>query len=306
MSTQLQIDTTTESAPQAWTPRPWTLSRSGGVEAKFVLVTPEMAQEVLLHQNTQNRRQSMPLAKKYRAKMQTQRWHLTNQGIGFFRGGRLADGQHRLAAIVTSGIAQTILVVTGIDPDAAMAIDDVRARSEADRLRISGLEDESLVARSAVVRALSEMSLSFDRGRTLLTEEVAEVMELIRDDLDFVISSMPRKTRGMSHSCARAAVLTALLNGADRDRVARFCELVKSGTGATKAEGAAIRLRDYLMGPHTSSGSAIRKDIYLRSQRALKAFLDGHGITKLFAPPEPIWSCDALFPSRTTSEETSA
>jgi hypothetical protein len=91
-------------------------------------------------------------------------------------------------------------------------------------------------------------------------------------------------------------VFSALLNGADREKLLRFCTLVGAGTGAENKESAAIRLRDYLVTHSDVSSWNGRKQIFLRSQRALKAFLDGHGINKLYAPEIPIWTCDFLFP----------
>jgi hypothetical protein len=273
----------------------WWMSASGKVEAKLILIDKPMAQDALTR-NPRNRNKSKALIRKYRAKMHAMRWYVTNQGIGFFVDGTLADGQHRLEAIVESGLTQLVLVVTGISIDAAMAIDDLRVRSESDRLKIGGSNDDQIRDRVAIIRAISEVTRSKDQNATLLTEEVAEILDAFQNELTFVLSVLPKKSKGISHSGVRGAMFAAVLNSVDRDKLKRFGEILATGTDAEKNESAAIRLRDYLLTANTTGGSSARKQIFLRTQRALKAFIDGHGITKLYVPEIPIWTCDFLFP----------
>lgn len=272
----------------------WWMSASGKPEVRLVFIDPAMAADALTR-NPNNRNQSPALIRKYDAKMRAMRWHITNQGIGFFDDGTLADGQHRLQAIVQSSIGQEIVVVVGISKDAAMAIDDLRPRSEADRLMISGFGDDQLKARIAVVRCISEMTRSSDSHNALLTEDIAEIIDAYSKELNFVIRLTPKVIKGLSHSCFRGAIFSAVVNGANRDSIERFLNIVQTGSDAMKHEAAAIRLRDYLLTANTGGARNDRKQIFLRSQRALKAFLDGHGITKLYAPEIPIWECKFLF-----------
>lgn len=277
-------------------------SRALCPDAQFLDVTPEMALEALGRMAT-NRRLSPVLARKYARQMINGEWRLTHQGIAFDTLGAVIDGQHRLRAIVIAMRTVRMLVVTGLDSSAMVAIDAHRARSETDRLRIAGNETENLRARVALLRSVLEMTLPFEQGRAATTQEIAELLEALHDEISAVIEMTARNTRGVSHSCYRAALLSALLvQPGDKQRIQRFAALVASGVGASSHESAAIRLREFLLVAGTRGGSSDRGQIFLRSQRALKAFLDNQGITRLYAAASPVWDLKPLFQSADPAE----
>lgn len=281
-------------------------SRTPCPDALFMDITPEMALEALGHMAT-NRRLSPVLARKYARQMANGEWRLTHQGIAFDTLGACIDGQHRLRAIVIAMRAVRMLVVTGLESSTMVAIDAHRARSETDRLRIAGNETENLRSRVALLRALVEMSLSFEQARMTTTQEIADLLEALHDEISAVIDMTARNTRGTSHSCYRAALLSALLvQPDDEPHIRRFATLVSSGVGAGSRESAAIRLREYLLVAGTQGGSSDRQQIFLRSQRALKAFLDGQGILRLYAASRPIWDIAPLLQSTDLGVEEGA
>ena len=49
--------------------------------------------------------------------MQDGKWRLNGKTICFDSTGRLLNGQHRLSAVVRSGVTLTTVVVRGLDPD---------------------------------------------------------------------------------------------------------------------------------------------------------------------------------------------
>lgn len=270
-------------------------SRTPCPDALFMDITPEMALEALGHMAA-NRRLSPVLARKYARQMVQGEWQLTHQGIAFDEHGACIDGQHRLRAIVIAMRAVRMLVVRGLSSSAMVAIDAHRARSETDRLRIAGNETENLRARVALLRAFIEMTLPFEQGRATTTQEIADLLEVFHDEISTVIDMTARNIRGVSHSCYRAALLSALLaQPMDEPRIRRFAAIVTSGVGAASHESAAIRLREYLLVAGTQGGSSDRQQIFLRSQRALKAFLDGQGISRLYAAARPVWDLAFLF-----------
>lgn len=100
-----------------------------------------------------NRRASRQLVQRYAGDMLSGRWRPeVMDPIRFDSNGRLIDGQHRLMAIVDSGVAQNMLVIRGIDPSTIHMIDTGRARSPADMLKIKGYNYTTLFA--AGLRAL--------------------------------------------------------------------------------------------------------------------------------------------------------
>lgn len=64
------------------------------------------------------------------------KWQTTHQGIAFAKGGRLLDGQHRLAAIVLAGKAAQIQVTTGADEDTFAVLDCGVKRTHPDRIHL--------------------------------------------------------------------------------------------------------------------------------------------------------------------------
>ncbi|ALN93834.1 hypothetical protein [Lysobacter gummosus] len=102
-----------------------------------VSVTPEIAGH-WLRRNDSNR----PIRKKaiaqYVNDLKSGNWQQNGETVKFGRTGRLLDGQHRIAAIAASGIAQSMLVVTGVADEAFDTIDTGRRRTSADVLIIEG------------------------------------------------------------------------------------------------------------------------------------------------------------------------
>lgn len=107
----------------------------GSATAVFEMITPERAAEYL-GANLGNRRQRASVISRYAKEMTVGRWLTTHQGIAFGWDGRLLDGQHRLRAVVESGISVQMLVVRGIDPAAFTLIDHGAKRDAGDALEI--------------------------------------------------------------------------------------------------------------------------------------------------------------------------
>ena len=108
------------------------------VVTRIELVTPEIAQGWLQY-NTHNRTASMDRVRQFADDMLHGRWEFNAQTITFDREGRLIDGQHRLMAVVESGIAVEMLVVTGLSPSSQMTIDIGAPRSAGQQLSLSGI-----------------------------------------------------------------------------------------------------------------------------------------------------------------------
>lgn len=68
--------------------------------------------------------------------MEEGRWHTDGSPIKFSRSGQLIDGQHRLLAIIHTGMPQTFLVIWGVDDAAMSTLDTGKTRNRADILMI--------------------------------------------------------------------------------------------------------------------------------------------------------------------------
>ena len=89
--------------------------------SRVELITPEMA-TMYLEKNTHNRKVKQEAVRRYANDMKNGNWQLNNQGIAFHKDGSLADGQHRLLAIVLSKTAVEMLVTYDV-PDETTLFD---------------------------------------------------------------------------------------------------------------------------------------------------------------------------------------
>ena len=103
--------------------------------ASYMTVTPETARE-WLKRNGGNRAMRRSTIDQYAKRMMSGQWVITDQGVSFDVHGNLINGQHRLEAIVKSGVAAVLLVVRGLPSEARRGIDQGLRRTTADRLRV--------------------------------------------------------------------------------------------------------------------------------------------------------------------------
>jgi hypothetical protein len=108
-------------------------------EALTVDVTPEMA-EAFLGRNTCNRALRPRVVARYAQLMKAGSWQKNGEAIQFRADGSLANGQHRLHAIIKAGVAVPLLIVTGLSSEAAEYVDFSVPRSNGDRLNMRGLK----------------------------------------------------------------------------------------------------------------------------------------------------------------------
>lgn len=108
-----------------------------GLEMIQMDVTPEMAAQ-WLEGKCPNRTVSEVLVNKFARDMANGAWHLNGETVVFDTNEALLDGQHRLWAIVISGITVRMCVVKGADPSSMETFDTGRSRSFSDVLKIKG------------------------------------------------------------------------------------------------------------------------------------------------------------------------
>lgn len=105
----------------------------------YVEVTPDIARAWLKLHNTHNRPVSKNAVARYAADMVAGRWrHPTGEPLIFDSYNRLQQGQHRLHAVVQSGVTITFLVVRGADPGDFAVIDTGLKRSAGNAIAMKG------------------------------------------------------------------------------------------------------------------------------------------------------------------------
>lgn len=110
-----------------------------GIWAEYVLVTPEKAR-LWLRNNRRNRRMRPSQIARLADHMRKRRFVPSNDSICFAEDGLLLNGQHRLIAIVETGIEQEMLVQYGLPLEAFQWLDAQARRSLADHLNLLGVD----------------------------------------------------------------------------------------------------------------------------------------------------------------------
>ena len=117
------------------------------------LITPAIAQE-MLQRNQKNRPVNWNRVDEQAKTMKAGNWKLTPQGIILDRNGNILTGQHRLLAVVRSGVACYFRVSRGNNPEIARLLDRGAPQSARD-LAARETERKHSPTESSIVRAIA-------------------------------------------------------------------------------------------------------------------------------------------------------
>ena len=239
------------------------------------LVTPAAAAK-FLNSNTNNRKLRTGLAEQYAKDMAAGNWTNCTAPIVFYEDGSLADGQHRLWALVESETTQSFIIVRDLDRASGMNIDTGKIRTVVDNARISGVADYLTNSLIAVCRAIEDGT--FQAGQYSNARKLATT-EKHREAGEFAIKYGP-KGKHLRNQVVLGAVGRAYLAGVDRELLQRFGDVVSTGFADGAKESAGISLRNYLLSKGTAATrSALWVETFLKVQNAIKYFVAGKQLT---------------------------
>jgi hypothetical protein len=128
------------------------------MKTNYILVSPEMAR-YWLEKNVRNRPISNKHLDSYATEMKSGKWiQETGESIKITKSGHIADGQHRLLALIKANISLHFTVVTEMEEDVISVLDSGKRRNGSDILSIYGVKN------AAVVSALISTSNVLKRG----------------------------------------------------------------------------------------------------------------------------------------------
>jgi hypothetical protein len=243
-------------------------------------ITPEMAKKYLLF-NTSNRALRKRIVSMYAREMRAGNWRLTHQGVAFNCDGTLLDGQHRLCAIVESGVTVQMLVARGVESRTQLVMDDHAKRNAGDALTL--VRNEKITQSDvAVIRGAIELSTSKNTATILTKQELNAVLDDFRPAINFVSEVMQNNERGVTSAPVKAAIALAWFYAKDLPRLKWFCEIL-TGKQLPENNGdrAAVVLREWLLRSGMQS-SEMRRDGFKKTQRAIVAFLSHQDVSKLY------------------------
>lgn len=260
-----------------------------GMLTKMVLVSPQLAAQ-WLEMNAGNRPINKAQVVYFKRVIRAGNWRITHQGAAFYDDGFLADGQHRLSAIADGEVSVYMNVTWGLARSSVHAIDRGRNRSVQNVFGFIGLEMTSpqvAACRNMWIEYHSARSLDAEMNAALDTKRLAVFAQHVLPSLEFATPKSMAK--GVAHAAVTGAIASAWFTQ-DRDLLERFKHLLHSGVGADESESAAVRLREFLLTTKLNSGSAARKELFLRTCTALRAFLEGRGVTRLYCRPDAVFA----------------
>lgn len=168
------------------------------VTGYVVRITPDMA-KAWLAANTINRKIRPRRVDDWARVMSGGDWQVTHQGICFARDGTLIDGQHRLHAIVSSGVSVSMLVFADWDRAAFANIDTGLKRTIRDVLRRDSRAVETCVM---LVRLAWDMSKNVPQA-----SDVNTMLEVFHDDIAAMMSAAGGTATIRTVAGIRAAVV---------------------------------------------------------------------------------------------------
>lgn len=249
-------------------------------------VTPEKAGDWLEKNNNGNRDLKKGEVELLRRQIEENRYEPTHQGIGFYEDGTLADGQHRLHAIVASGVGIWINVTTGMKRSAVHKIDRGIGRTSLDSLHFLGVKSDNRRVAVCLCMINQFEAEKFGRERwstrKRTSEEFSDYYARFLDAIEF---SVGFAAAAKSPAPLKAAVATAWY-GEDRERLTEFMQVMDTGEIAGEGDKAAIRLRDYIREKKYGQGTGERNDLFYRCCGAIRYFIARKGLSRLYATPE--------------------
>lgn len=116
-------------------------------------ITPEIAREMLTVKVV-NRPISRLWVSRYANDMEDKRWKLTPESVILDSNGGVLDGQHRLQAVVDTGISRPFMVVSGVNPELIDVLGIGRMRSASDIIGMMNIDRAVAPAASVLFRYL--------------------------------------------------------------------------------------------------------------------------------------------------------
>lgn len=244
------------------------------IKIDVITITPEMAAQWLEKSNTRNRSVSEKTVKAYADDIINNRWELTGQGISFYDDGVLADGQHRLHAIIMADKPTTMTVTKGLLQSAINGIDQHRARAVHDTLTLK--QDYGRVTATDV----AALRLCYPHGKTNTAAMEAMLVENY-ENLSIVNQMFGAQSTKTGSAIMRATVLLALADGEDKCGLAEFVDVLVNGITTQPHHKTVVLLRDMILQGQAGGGEAHRRAFMRKSQLALSRFLKKQAAKRL-------------------------
>lgn len=152
---------------------------------QLLCITPELAAD-LLKRNTLNRPVNKTNLRKITSELVAGNWKLNGETIKVTTEGGILDGQHRLMAVVASGVSIESLVVFNLRADVFDTIDTGAKRSSADTLAVAGFKNSRFLGSVARKVLLHRRGALF--GWSHEEPSSAQILEIAKSEPGLVLA----------------------------------------------------------------------------------------------------------------------
>ena len=206
-------------------------------------ISPEQAAR-WLERNDNNRNVNVAKVKKMAKDMREGHWDTTHQGIAIASDGTLVDGQHRLLAIVESGV--TVRMNVTFNAAKSQHIDSGNIRSMANRVQMS--EYDMSWTNNTILSAANLIGRVFTGSNLSHEEALSECLMKYRTQIESATKCIKKATLpGLNSAGTTAAIIVAAMNDVPAIYIEKFMDVFYSGFTNNEAEHYAITLRDELL-----------------------------------------------------------
>jgi len=241
-----------------------------------VQITPDDAVEIL-GANIGNRQVSWRTVERYRAEMERGSWVNNGAPIIISADGRVLDGQHRLEAVVKSGVTGVFDVSFGVDPKVFDRIDVGRARTSGAIMQMAGMTHGAL--KGSVVSTIIRVEFMYRTGMDFETckpsrHDILERAQNIGDILDPICSMIEKMRRGFKKLGSAGGVGAAayFITGKHGWKVAEeFFDQAATGVGVNDEHDAVAVYRRFIITKAQSSKVDANPQV-LMTAASIKAF----------------------------------
>lgn len=233
-------------------------------------ITPDMAKGWLDAQHA-NRDLNRALVAQLARAIKENRWEVTHQGIAFDDQGILVDGQHRLQAILDTGIPVNMMCAFGVSRNTAIrAVDQGAKRTMA---QLGAMRGEKYAAtKSAICHALGIATLGIGLTAKFDPMDFELLLDEYRTEIDRILD-IP-KIPGF-----RSAMMAGVVLALRGPRGEEFFAGVTTGANLTEGDPRLV-LRSSMPARRGRAGH-LQVDELLRTIHAAHAFARGEAIKRM-------------------------
>lgn len=238
---------------------------------RLVRVTPDLAAAWLVR-NSQNRPVNRKAVEKYKRIIRAGLWRPTHQGIALDELMSTIDGQHRLLAIVETGIDIELLVFVGVPAAWQWVMDRGQERDLGDAVR--GMYGATMDTFDKSITRKMYTGIDEFPTKWLPDEEMANFYQQHVEAIKFVKDRLGRKSK--ARRAAVSAVLARAYYSVPSENLQRFIEVLENGIARDPHDETVIRLRDLI----SQTKGVQTRVFYRKTVNALDKWLRGETVKR--------------------------